>query len=190
MLEKKIKALAFDCFGTVFDMMPIPNRDILSYVEHVRKADFAPYAFPASWLNLKAHEDSAEGIKMIQKLGIKCVALSNGSYELLGHISKQNGIEFDHIVNLAAHRVYKPHQAAYLTVQKDLGIDPGDTLMVTANPTFGDLEGAESVGMHACVIRHDLLHETIVDLAVTLKRFAELSNWPSSLQHSFFLGGY
>ena len=161
----RMEAVAFDCFGTVFDMTPIPNKDIGSYVEHVRKLDFSPYAFPASWLNLKAHEDSAEGIKMIQELGIKCVALSNGSHDLLSHISKQNGIEFDHIVNLAAHRVYKPHQDAYLTVQKDLGIDTSETLMVTANPTFGDIEGALSVGMHALVIRNSSMIQTIVDLA-------------------------
>ena len=161
----RLEAVAFDCFGTVFDMAPVPREDIAKYVEHVRKSDFTEYEFPASWMDLKAHPDSAEGIRMIQALGIKCVALSNGSRELIRHLAKQNGFEFDHVVSLAAHKVYKPRRDAYFTVQKDLGIDTDKTLMVTANPTFGDIEGALSVGMPAIVIRNASMIQTIVDLA-------------------------
>lgn len=68
------------------------------------------------------------------------MALSNGSYDLIFRLAERSGFRWDHIVSLAAHQVYKPHRAAYLTIQKDLGIKTKDTLMVTANPTFGDID--------------------------------------------------
>ncbi len=164
-----IKVIAFDCFGTVFDMSGVPSGDIVNYVNHVRHEDFTPYVFPDSWWRLKAHPDSAEGIKKLQLAGFKCVALSNGSSTLIGHISILNGINWDHIVDLIAHRVYKPHLGAYRTIQADLGTPPEETLMVTANPTFGDLEGSSAVGMQSHVIRHGYPN-TILELAASLEK--------------------
>jgi 2-haloalkanoic acid dehalogenase type II len=148
------KCVAFDCFGTIFDMASMPREYVAEYVEHVRKKDFTPYRFPDVWWGLPAHPDARKGVTAIQKRRIICVALSNGSHELIKSLSEKAGIWWDCIVDLAQHQVYKPHRAAYLTIYKDLGIRPEDTLMVTANPTFGDIEGAASVGMRSQVIRH------------------------------------
>lgn len=156
-----LKLIAFDCFGTVFDMSGVSRDEIRDYVAHVNKSGFTPYKFPDSWYNLRAHPDSAYGIKLIQEIGIKCVALSNGSHELLKKISEENGIYWDHIVDLIAHKVYKPHQGAYKTIEADLGIKPEECLMVTANPTFGDIEGAKSIGMDALAIRGE---QSITDI--------------------------
>ena len=160
----KIKVIAFDCFGTVFDMSNISREEIAAYVNHVRKSDFSPFEFPESWFNLAAHPDSADGILRLQEAGFMCVALSNGSPSLLESISAGSLIEWDYIVPLALHRVYKPHVDAYRTIEKDLGIPPPETLMVTANPTFGDIEGAAAVGMQSQVIRHGHPN-TIIELA-------------------------
>jgi HAD superfamily hydrolase (TIGR01493 family) len=162
-----IKCIAFDCFGTVFDMSGVSRDEIRAYVDHVRKEDFTPFAFPLAWWSLRAHADSADGIRALQAAGFRCVALSNGSPELVGTISVASGIAWDHIVDLASHRVYKPHVDAYRTVEKDIGVAPGETLMVTANPTFGDIEGAAAVGMPSQVIRHGYPN-TIIDLAEKL----------------------
>lgn len=150
----QIKCIAFDCFGTVFDMLPISHNEISEYVKHVRSDNFSPYTFPQSWYELKAHPDSKAGIDMLQNEGYFCVALSNGSFDLIEHISRNNGILFNYIVDLSKHKVYKPHKKAYLAIKKDLGYNTQDTLMVTANPTFGDIEGAKSVDMQSIVIRH------------------------------------
>lgn len=40
------KCVAFDCFGTLFDMSTVPKDEIAAYVEHVRRNDFSPYEFP------------------------------------------------------------------------------------------------------------------------------------------------
>ncbi len=104
------------------------------------------------------------GITALQRMGFNCVALSNGEVGLVSTISENNGFKFDHYVNLERHRVYKPHIDAYRTVEKDTGFKPEETLMVTANPTFGDVEGAQSVGMRAIVIRNGYPN-TITELA-------------------------
>jgi 2-haloacid dehalogenase len=160
----EIKCYAFDCFGTVFDMSGVSRDEIRDYVAHVNKQDFTPYDFPASWWDLKLHPDSAPGIKRLQSRGAVCVALSNGSVDLLRHVSERGGVHWDHIVDLAKHKVYKPNRNAYLTVSADLGIPPVDTMMVTANPDFGDVEGASSVGMWTRVIRNGHPN-TILELA-------------------------
>ena len=159
-----MKCIAFDCFGTVFDMSGVPREAIAAYVRHVRKNDFTPYAFPDSWWELKAHPDAAEGIKRLRDAGFKCVTLSNGDAKLLQAVSQKNGIEWDAIIDLAFYRVCKPHIDAYRTVEKAVGFKPSETLMVTANPTFGDIEGAAAIGMPSQVIRHGY-PDTIIELA-------------------------
>lgn len=164
-----IRVIAFDCFGTVFNMDGVSRDEIAAYVAHVKRNDFSPFRFPQSWYDLKLHPDSADGISKLQKAGFRCIALSNGSRDLIKHVSVNGGIAWDHIIDLVSHRVYKPHVDAYRTVEKDLGVVPIETLMVTANPTFGDIEGAESIGMPSQVIRHGYPN-TIVELAELLTK--------------------
>jgi FMN phosphatase YigB (HAD superfamily) len=166
----RVTCVAFDCFGTVFDMTPIPRHEIAAYVEHVRRDDFEPYEFPYLWGDIKAHPDSCNGISLIQDTGLTCVALSNGSWDLIRLLAARNYIEFDKIIDLVKHRVYKPHVEAYRTIEKDLGIAPENTLMVTANPTFGDIEGAAAVGMQSIVIRQPGECRDIMELAERIER--------------------
>lgn len=161
----KPKCIAFDCFGTVFDMSGVSRDEIKAYVAHVHREDFSPFDFPASWWKLTAHPDSAEGIKRLRSMGIVCVTLSNGSKELLTTVSKANYIEWDCVIDLVKHRAYKPNNLdAYRAVQKETGIKPADCLMVTANPTFGDVQSSAAIGMPSQVIRHGYPN-TIIELA-------------------------
>lgn len=164
----KIKCLAFDCFGTIFDMSSINRNEIKAYVDHVHKNDFSIFEFPNSWWNLKAHPDVKDGIKTLQSAGFVCVTLSNGSRELLSTISLRNDINWDHIIDLAKYKVYKPHEAAYATVLAETSFYPRETLMITANPTFGDVEGAAAIGMQSRVIRQPGTPQTIIELAKQL----------------------
>jgi len=165
--KTKPRCIAFDCFGTVFDMSGISRDEIKAYVDHVRREDFLPFAFPASWFKLKAHSDSAEGVKRLQDGGIHCVALSNGSVELISRVSIDNQISWNTIIDLVKYKVYKPHEAAYATVLAETTFYPRETLMVTANPTFGDIEGSAAIGMPSQVIRHGYPN-TIIELAEML----------------------
>lgn len=160
--------IAFDCFGTVFDMKPVPTREVLAYVDHVKRNDFSPFEFPKSWYELKAHPDSASGISQLMANGITCVTLSNGSKELLERISEANGITWSKIIDLAAHKAYKPNNLdAYRAVEKETGFRPSECLMITANPTFGDVQSSAAIGMDCCVIRHGC-PRTITELAEIL----------------------
>lgn len=163
-----IRCVAFDCFGTVFDMGDVSREEIKSYVEHVRKADFTPFEFPKSWWQLKAHPDARLGLEMLRAQGLACVTLSNGSAELTDWISKQADLPWSKIIDLASYKVYKPHVDAYRVVEHATGFHPAETLMVTANPTFGDVEGAAAVGMHSQVIRQPGVPATIIELAEML----------------------
>lgn len=164
-----IKCIAFDCFGTVFDMSKISKDEIQDYVNHVNNKNFSPYSFPDSWYDLKSHRDSSDGIASLQDREYFCVALSNGSYDLIKNISEKNSIYWDYIIDLNKHKVYKPHTDAYKTIEKDTNFQPSETLMVTANPTFGDIEGARSINMHNIVIRHGYPN-SIIELADLLHK--------------------
>jgi HAD superfamily hydrolase (TIGR01493 family) len=162
----KVEAGFFDCFGAVFRMVGISNTEIAAYVSHVNRAIFTPFPFPHSWWDLKAHHDSADGLRAIQKLGIKCFAMSNGPVDLIKHISDANGIEWDGIIDFPKAKVYKPYPEAYRVAQSQTGILPAASLMITANPTFGDVEGSQSIGMQCQVIRQGGKYpNTIIDLA-------------------------
>jgi 2-haloalkanoic acid dehalogenase type II len=164
----EIKCIAFDCFGTVFDMSGVPAVEIRTYVRHVKAEDFSPFTFPQTWYDLKPHPDAAQGIRKLQSLGYQCVPLSNGDANLISDISEAGGIWWDYIIDLVYHGVYKPKIAAYQTIEKDLGFKPKNTLMVTANPTFGDIEGAAAIGMQSQVIRQPGKIRDIIELAELL----------------------
>ena len=149
-------------------MAGVSRKEIGDYVKHVRKADFQPYAFPQSWWHLRLHSDASEGVRLLQQFGFVCVTLSNGSANLLQHVSLAGGIEWDNVIDLAKHRVYKPHVEAYRTVEADTGFKPNETLMVTANPTFGDIEGSAAIGMPSQVIRQAEGPANIIELAKML----------------------
>jgi HAD superfamily hydrolase (TIGR01493 family) len=149
-------------------MSGVSRDQIKDYVEHVRKNDFTPFEFPQSWWNLILHTDSATGVQRLQAAGFYCVTLSNGSPDLLSHISGRGGIVWDSIIDLAKYKVYKPHEAAYATVLAETTYYPRETLMITANPTFGDIEGAAAIGMRSQVIRHGYPN-TIIELAEMLE---------------------
>lgn len=164
----RISCIAFDCFGTVFDMSGIDKAEIKAYVEHVNRSDFSPYKFPDSWYEIPLHPDAAEGVDRLQKAGYFCATLSNATKELTERVSARGGIHWDHVIDLAKCHVYKPHFEAYKTIRSLLRFEPEETLMVTANPTFGDIEGAKAIGMQSQVIRHGYPN-TIIELAEMLQ---------------------
>lgn len=158
-----IKCIAFDCFGTLFDMSGVPKDEIADYDRHVRQEMFVPYAFPEHWYRRPAHPDVAEGMNRIGKW-YYTVALSNGPRDLIETLAGRAGFEFDAVIDLRDWRVYKPHRAAYMTVFAETKFKPEQTLMVTANPAFGDIDGARSIGMQWQTIRHGFPN-TVTELA-------------------------
>ena len=163
----ELKCLAFDCFGTIFNMQAVQREDIKAYVSHVRSGNFSPYKFPNYWYELPLHADCIEGMRRLQVLGFTCLAFSNASVELIQAICSRTGLRFDGIVDLVAHKCYKPNLGAYTAIQSQFGFEPSEIMIVTANPTFGDTEGATHHGMRSQVIRHGY-PDNLIELAVRL----------------------
>jgi 2-haloalkanoic acid dehalogenase type II len=161
-----IELICFDVFGTVFDMSTVSKDSIRSYVNHVKSNSWAPIDLSA-WLNIKAHQDSKQGIDLLRKKFL-VVTLSNGPIRLLTRISKSNNISWDAIIPIEAYKVYKPKAEAYKIACDLMDVKPENAIMVTANPTFGDIEGAEKNGMKSQIIRQNGYPQSIIDLYNTL----------------------
>jgi 2-haloacid dehalogenase len=162
------RVVAFDVFGTVFDLSSIDRQEVRDYVQHIRQEPWRPLQLPAHWERLPAYPDAAEGIERLRK-NFVVVTCSNGPLGLLAKLSKHNGILWDAIIPLELNRVYKPKPRAYLTVCEVLNVQPADVLMVTANRTFGDLEASRGLGMAAQLIRDGDGPKTIIALAESLE---------------------
>lgn len=153
-----IKVIAFDCFGTVFDMSTLARDDISGYVATSRDKhgeEWQPLNLSDAWYELRAHPDSAEGIRKLRRK-FKVCTLSNGPFHLLEHISRNAGLVWDLIIPIEMLKAYKRHPSTYLAVPSLFRVDPSEVLVVTANPGFGDVEAATQLGMQAVVIRDPL----------------------------------
>lgn len=162
-----MKVIAFDLFGTVFDLSQVDREEVRGYVSHIRAPEWSPLELPKSWEMLSAHADSAEGLARLREKYF-VVTCSNGPLGLTAKLSKNNGIVWDAIIPLELNRVYKTDPQAYLTVCEVLGVPPEDVTMVTANKDFGDLEASQSLGMTPQLIRHSGHPPTIISLAERL----------------------
>lgn len=173
-MKSFVKVIAFDVFGTVFDLSDRPRGEIASYAQHLRTCRennvWLPWDYPTAWRDLPAFADAAAGIEQLRELGHVVVTCSNGPLPLLAALSQRNGIEWDGIIPLEAYRVYKTDPAAYLAVCDVWRVKPCDVMMVTANKDFGDLEVSAALGMHPQLIRHpDSRVATITDLAEVMR---------------------
>lgn len=164
----KIKLILFDIFGTVFDLSSRPKDEIRAYVDHVKKEVWQPLYLPTEWYELPAHPDAAEGIRRLRKRFVVCT-LSNGPVDLQVALSRHAGIDWDWIVPLQMCEVYKPASRAYRVPSGLLNCYTNECLLVTANPTFGDVEGAARCWMRSQVIRQPGCPQTIIELAELLE---------------------
>ena len=162
-----MKVIAFDVFGTVVDFSGVERDDVRNYIAQIQRPEWAPLELPKSWESLPAFPDSAEGINRLREKYI-VVTCSNGPLGLLTRLSKNAGIQWDAIIPLEMFKVYKPNPEAYLALCEVLAVNPKDVAMVTANPLFGDIEWAGSLGMTPILIRGESEIQTITQLADSL----------------------
>lgn len=157
-----IRVIAFDVFGTIFDLSNVDKQEIRDYIAHIKQPEWTPLHLPDSWARLPTHDDAYHGLQKLRG-SFSVVTCSNGPVPLLVKLSKNNGIEWDAVIPIHMNRVYKPNPKAYLTVCEVMWVQPSEVLMVTANEKFGDIEAAEALGMRAALIERP--GRTIIDLA-------------------------
>jgi len=162
--KPKIKVVAFDLFGTVYDLSAVDREEIRDYVRQVKSnTDWNPLNLPAKWANIPAFPDSKDGIEKL-KTKYTVVTMSNAPLGLQGQLNASNNISWHMTIPLELRAVYKPNLKAYTMILDLLGVAPREVVMVTANKTFGDLEAARSLGMHAVLIRVQEGPQTISEL--------------------------
>jgi 2-haloalkanoic acid dehalogenase type II len=164
---KLIKVIAFDVFGTVFDLSGVDRQELRDYAHHLSKPEWSPLHLPKSWEHLPAHSDSAKGISKLREKFI-VVTCSNGPLGLLTKLSKNNGIQWDAIIPLEMNKVFKTNPRAYMTVCETMEVEPSEVMMVTANEKFGDLEASAKLGMTPMWIRGESTIPSIIALADVL----------------------
>ena len=162
-----IKIVAFDVFGTVFNLSSVPRQEIKDYAHHLHRPEWSPLTLPESWKTLPAHPDSAEGIRLLRSKYM-VVTCSNGPVPLLAALSKHNGISWDMVIPIEVNKVFKPKPESYMTICQLMRVEPNEVMMVTANETFGDLEASKALGMIPKWIRGESGVNTIIDLAKEL----------------------
>jgi HAD superfamily hydrolase (TIGR01493 family) len=165
-----IRAVAFDCVNTVFDVSQL---SLSYYIEQVRRPKWAPLVLPDGWENCPAHADSAEGINRITDCEyIRTATCSNWPIYALSLLSYRAGVRWSAYVPMESEEVYKPEPMAYLSVAVAMGVCPSQVLMVTANETAPDLEAAKKLGMQSILIDREREHadgpKTIIELAEML----------------------
>jgi FMN phosphatase YigB (HAD superfamily) len=145
---KKPKVAFFDLNHTCLNMLGVGSEDVANYLNHIKQSSWSPLKLPEYWTTFYTHSDVVTAIWNLRKyLGVKCVTLSNNPIRIQIEQMRFNKLNFDFMVPLEAYHVFKPNIKAYQVACNLLQVAPEDALMITANHDFGDLEGANAIGM-------------------------------------------
>ena len=163
-----IRCIAFDLFGTVFNLSNTPREEIKDYIDHIRKPVWEPLNLPKSWESLPLHPDSYNGIRELS-FKYNIVTCSNAPLKLTKRLLARTGLDFFMgITDISLNKVYKPHPRAYYSVCQQHFYAPNQVLMVTGNANSPDIQGAEGVGMQAVMIRQPNCIQNITELSRAL----------------------
>ena len=151
------------------------------YVARLNKLDPTPQQveiFMSGWQQLSPFP---ECVSALDRLGgrYKLIALSNGNPWFLDHLVKNRiKYDFDSVMSVEDAGSFKPAPGVYRRAARNLGMEPGEIIMVSAN-SF-DVMGARTCGFRgAYVNRYDLPYEDThpqYEPDVTVIDFTELAD--------------
>jgi 2-haloacid dehalogenase len=151
------------------------------YVARANKLDPSPVqvdTFMAGWQELSPFPECVAGLDRLGKR-YKLIALSNGNPWFLDHLVKNRiKYDFDDVMSVEQAGYFKPKPGVYRRAARNLGMEPGELIMVSAN-SF-DVMGARTCGLRgAYVNRYDLPFEDtnkMYEPDVTVLNFSELAD--------------
>ncbi|MCI0882420.1 MAG: haloacid dehalogenase type II, partial [Chloroflexi bacterium] len=156
-------------------------RKAFVYVSRLNRLDPTPAqveTFMSGWQELSPFPECVEAL---DRLGgrYRLIALSNGNPWFLDHLVKNRiKYDFDDVMSVEDVGSFKPAPGVYRRAARNLGMEPGEIIMVSAN-SF-DVMGARTCGFRgAYVNRYDLPFEDThkqYEPDVTVKNFAELAD--------------
>jgi HAD superfamily hydrolase (TIGR01493 family) len=154
----KVQVIAFDLANTAFDVSFAPDGERRDYVDTFLHRPWCPQdALSEWWTRMPAFPGVAEGIDRLRHK-FTAVTCSNLPVPIQKSASDYAGVRWDHYIDLAELKSYKPDPACYAFVASYLSVKRENVLFVTANPVlgdygFGDCEIARLLGMQAVLIR-------------------------------------
>jgi 2-haloacid dehalogenase len=106
----------------------------------------------AGWLQVQAYADVQPALDTLERLGRRCVILSNGSPSMLQAALQSSGLStrFRHVLSADSVRVYKPDPRVYRQAVDSLNASVDDILFVSSNGW--DAAGAAAFGMRVAWI--------------------------------------
>jgi len=134
--------------------------------------------FMAGWQELSPFPECVAGLDRL-RTRYKLIALSNGNPWFLDHLVKNRiKYDFDGVISVEEVGYFKPKPGVYRRAARNLGMEPSELLMVSAN-SF-DVMGARTCGLRgAYVNRYDLPFEDTHEMYepdVTVTNFTELAD--------------
>ena len=143
---KRPKVAFFDLNHTVHQMKGVTAEEITNYLKQIHSY-WTPLELPEHWKTLPVWNDVPGALDQLWFWDIKCVTLSNNPINVQVEQAHNGRLHWDWMVPLESYHTYKPDVKAYNVACNLLKVAPEDSLMVTANHDFGDIEGAASIGM-------------------------------------------
>jgi 2-haloacid dehalogenase len=123
-------------------------------------------AISSLWTSLFPWPDARRGLRRL-RLKYLVVPLSNCTRSMIGNLSRNTSIEWDRVLSAEDAGAKKPDRRVYEKAASDLGLDPGQIMMVAAHRF--DLRGAKAVGFRTAFVdrgEDSLPDEGEVDLVV------------------------
>ncbi len=151
------------------------------YVARVNGLDPTPpqvETFMAGWQELSPFPECVEALDRLGER-YRLIALSNGNPWFLDHLVKNRiRYDFDNVMSVEDVGSFKPTPGVYRRAARNLGMEPGEIIMVSAN-SF-DVMGARTCGFRgAYVNRYGLPFEDthkMYEPDVTVTNFTELAD--------------
>jgi 2-haloacid dehalogenase len=114
-------------------------------VEHINRV----------WHRLDPWPEAVKGLTRL-KTRFVIAPCSNGNIALMVNMAKRAGLPWDCILGAETARAYKPMPEAYLASCRQLGLAPGQVLMVAAHN--GDLKAAKAQGLKTAFVARPTEH--------------------------------
>lgn len=144
--------LFFDCMGTVFDVSDVPTHQMTAYTRAIRRCNPLRAYPPLQFDNLRAHPDAQPALaRLAEKFDV--VAFTNCPPAVFNAVTARAQLVWHDVVPLLRAGASKPVPYVYPWACGWWNRRPEQCTMVTANPTFGDVEGARACGMNVILVR-------------------------------------
>lgn len=121
------------------------DRDLESAIEHVM----------SGFMSLPVHPDVVNGIRALERAGLRLVTLSNGAAAVADRLFSGAGVRdaFEQLLSVEDAGVWKPAAGAYEYAARRCQVDEAEMILVAVHPW--DIHGAAHAGLQTAWINRN-----------------------------------